>query len=95
VLTRGNRWSGRTGGVRGLTFRDSGCKRRDVADKGVEKREKLAGQRIVAGIDESYYDEDDKFWAPIREADERDKAAHTRERRRRREAILRRKPLAF
>ncbi len=78
-----------------MTFRDSGCKRRDVADKGVEKRETLAGQRIVAGIDESYYDEDNKFWAPIREADERDKAAHTRERRRRREAILRRKPLAF
>jgi hypothetical protein len=78
-----------------LTFRDSGCKRRDVADMGVEKREKLAGQRVVAGSDESYYDEDDEFWAPIREADERDSAAHTRERRRRREAVMRRKPLAF
>jgi hypothetical protein len=78
-----------------LTFRDSGCKRTGVADKCGEKREKLAGERIVAGSDESYYDEDDPFWAPIREADEQDNAAHTRERRRRREEILRRKPLAF
>jgi hypothetical protein len=66
-----------------------------MADKVVERREKLAGQRIVSGVDESYFDADDEFWAPIREADERDRAAHTRERRRRREEIVRRKLLAF
>jgi hypothetical protein len=50
-----------------------------VADKGVERCERLAGQRVVAGVDESYFDADDAFWAPIRQADERDAAAHQRE----------------
>jgi len=49
-----------------------------VADKGVERGERLAGQRILAGVDESYFDADDEFWAPIREADERDAAGHER-----------------
>ncbi len=50
-----------------------------MADKGVERYERLAGQRVVAGVDESYFDADDEFWAPIRQADERDAAAHERE----------------
>lgn len=63
----------------GVDFSSSGCKRRGVAEKDVGRCERLAGQRVVAGVDESYFDADDEFWAPIRQADERDATAHERE----------------
>jgi len=63
-----------------VDFPRSGCSRKGMAHGDTDKRgERLAGQRIVAGIDESYFDADDEFWRPIREADERDAAAHQRE----------------
>lgn len=43
------------------------------------QRIKPRDRAIVGGVDESYYDDEDDFWRPIREADERDQAAHESE----------------